>query len=118
MNYRLLGVTAIAVGGLTLAPAAGAYMSMFGSYPGDLTQFNASPRVAGRLVSMDAALRTAENQVAGKAFSAELKSTETGPVYLIEFAGKGTNSDVWVDARSGKVEKTETTRLATFAPGE
>jgi len=69
------------------------------------------------LVPMDKAIKTAENRVAAQAFSAELERTGSGPVYLIEFAGNGANTDVWINARNGKVEKTETIPLATSAPG-
>ncbi|HTS52054.1 MAG TPA: PepSY domain-containing protein [Burkholderiales bacterium] len=118
MNYRPLVLIASAVTGLTLAPVAGAYMSMFGSYPGSVSETLANAPAAVALVPMDAAVKAAEHQVTGKAFSADLERTGSGPAYLVEFAGNGANTDVWVDAKSGKVEKTETIRLATLAPGE
>ncbi len=140
MNHRQLLVLAAAVTGLTVAPVAGAYMFMSQSalgmnYSGEIANapaaagfqsglgMNYSGKIANTsaaaaIVPMDAAVKTAETQAAGKAFSAELERSGSGPVYLVEFAGKGANTDVWVDAKSGKVEKTETVRLAKSAPGE
>jgi hypothetical protein len=97
MNYRSLVLLAAAVIGLGFVSVAGAQMSMSESAPGMnysgkaastsgpaalLTDMgmnyageiaNTPPALA--VVPLDAAVRAAENQVAGKAFSAELERT-------------------------------------------
>jgi len=115
MNYRAILIVATGVAGLVQAPFAAAYMSMFDSYPGTFAQSGVNKP---SIIAMDVAIKTAEGQTVGKAYSADLTLTDSGPAYVVEFAGNGVNRNVWVDARNGRVEKTETIPLATFAPGE
>ena len=138
MNHRLHLLIAAGVVVLTHAPFAGADMStshggLGMNYAGDVPTTPArvafqSPGMnyagqianasAAAFVPMDAAVETAERQTAGQALSAELTGTRSGPAYLVEFAGNGMNRNVWVDARTGRVEKIETLRVAASVPGD
>jgi len=139
MNYRLILLLGTTITALAFTPIAGAQMSYAMvqhdrgmNYSGEIANSHTAVRSQGdtgmnyageitntpaavAVVPLDVAVKAAEKRVAGNAFRAELGRTNSGPAYLVEFAGNGAQTNVWVDAKSGKVERTQTVHLASFS---